>query len=334
MQAPVRKGVFERCGRTEVRSSVQRRTPGVPGLCTGEQSVYDVLAGDSAVRGPGRPFDLGAFDLDGTMLHRDLTITDASARTLCLLRSLGTRLVIATGRRFETASEHAGRLGFSGEEPVICYGGSMVRRMDGGTLLHRTVGRSLAVEILRWAEERGVRARVLTDGGILLPSEQPLALERLRSEDEPGVRVVGSLSGWQEEGEEPTKIVFVDEPDSVEEWLQEAREAFAGRAFVTRSLPHYVEIGALEGTKAGALAFLCGEWDIDPARAAAFGDADNDVDMLRFAGLGVAVGGMTEEVRRAADAVAPPVEEDGVASFIEGLLAGRAAEGRAYGGGA
>ena len=137
------------------------------------------------------------------------------------------------------------------------------------------------------------------------------------------MRIVGSLSGWQEEGEEPTKIVFVDEPDSVEEWLQEAREAFAGRAFVTRSLPHYVEIGALDGTKSRALSFLCEMWDIDPARAAAFGDADNDVDMLRFAGLGVAVGGMTEEVRRAADAVAPPVEEDGVASFVEGLLAGR-----------
>lgn len=296
--------------------------------------MYDAPTADNAADGVSRPFDLGAFDLDGTVLRRDLEITDASVRTLRLLRDLGARLVVATGRRFETASEHAGRLGFSGDEPVICYGGSMVRGMDGRTLLHRTIERSLALEILRWAAERGVHARILTDGGILLPSEQPLALERLRSEDEPGVRIVESLYGWQEDGEEPTKIVFVDEPDSVEEWLQEAREAFSGRAFVTRSLPHYVEIGALDGTKSRALSFLCERWDIDPARAAAFGDADNDVDMLRFAGLGVAVGGMTKEVRRAADAVAPPVEEDGVASFVEELLAGRVAGGRANGGGA
>jgi hydroxymethylpyrimidine pyrophosphatase-like HAD family hydrolase len=45
--------------------------------------------------------------------------------------------------------------------------------------------------------------------------------------------------------------------------------------------------------------------------------------MLRFAGLGVAVGGATGEIRSAADSVAPPVEEDGVARFLEELLDGR-----------
>ena len=54
----------------------------------------------------------------------------------------------------------------------------------------------------------------------------------------------------------------------------------------------------------------------------AFGDADNDIDMLRFAGLGVAVGGMTDEVRAAADVVAPPADEDGVAAFVGELLRG------------
>lgn len=276
------------------------------------------------------PFDLGAFDLDGTVLWRDLTITESSVESLRRLRELGARLVVATGRRFETAREHAGRLGFLDEDPVICYGGSMVRRLDGATLLHRTLEREVAAEILRWAAERGVHARVLTDGEILLPNEQPLALERLRSEDEPGVRVVDDLVGWLERtGSEPTKIVFVDRPDRVEEWLEEARDAFAGRAFVTRSLPHYVEVGALEGTKSRALLFLCEAWGIDPSRTAAFGDADNDVDMLRFAGLGVAVGGMTEAVRRAADAVALPVEEDGVARFLGELLDGRGPGARA-----
>ncbi|HZC18930.1 MAG TPA: HAD hydrolase family protein, partial [Rubrobacteraceae bacterium] len=103
-------------------------------------------------------------------------------------------------------------------------------------------------------------------------------------------------------------------------WLGEARRAFSGRLFVTRSLPHYVEVGGLQGTKAAALEFLCELWGIDPARTLAFGDADNDIDMLSFAGLGVAVGGMNDEVRAAADAVAPTVDEDGVASFIRDLV--------------
>jgi Cof subfamily protein (haloacid dehalogenase superfamily) len=268
------------------------------------------------------PFELGAFDLDGTVLRRDLTITEATVGALCRLRERGMRLVVATGRRFEGAREHAEKLGFEEEDPVICYGGSMVRRMNGETLMHRTLPKSASVEVLEWAAERGLHARVFTDGEIIVSSETPAALRNL-SNREPDVEVVESPAAWlRNGGEEPTKLVIVDRPDEVPGWLGEAQRTFSGRLFVTRSLPHYVEVGGLEGTKASALEFLCTLWGIDPERTLAFGDADNDIDMLSFAGLGVAVGGMNEAVRAAADAVAPPVDEDGVASFIHGLVEG------------
>jgi Cof subfamily protein (haloacid dehalogenase superfamily) len=271
----------------------------------------------------GIPFDLGAFDLDGTVLRRDLRITKRTVAALDGLRVRGLRLVIATGRRFEGAREHAQRLGFADADPLICYGGSMIRRINGETLLHRTLPRDVSVEVLEWAAERGLHARVFIDGRIITSPDTTAALEHLRRTEEPDVSVVDSPADWlREGGEEPTKLVIVDHPDEVPRWLQEARAAFAGRLFVTRSLPHYVEIGGLEGKKASALEFLCGRWGIDPGRVIAFGDADNDIDMLRFVGHGVAVGGMTEEVREAADAVAPPVGEDGVASYVEKLLGG------------
>jgi Cof subfamily protein (haloacid dehalogenase superfamily) len=265
-------------------------------------------------------FDLGAFDLDGTLLRCDLTITEATVGALGALRERGVRLVVATGRRFEGAREHAARLGFRDEDPVICYGGSMVRRMNGETLLHRTLPVDVSVEVLEWAAERGLHARVFMDGEILSSPETSAVLKHL-SEREPDVQVIQSPVTWlQNGGENPTKLVIVDHPREIPNWLDEAREAFSGRLFVTRSLPHYVEIGGREGTKASALKFLCKQWGICPTRTIAFGDADNDIDMFSFAGLGVAVGGMTEEVRAAADTVAPPVDEDGVASFIRGLL--------------
>jgi Cof subfamily protein (haloacid dehalogenase superfamily) len=271
----------------------------------------------------GLPFELGVFDLDGTVLRRDLGITARTVAVLDELRGRGMRLVVATGRRFEGAREYAERLGFADQDPLICYGGSMVRRMNGETLLHRTLRRDLGAEVLEWAAERSLHARVFVEGRIVASPDVPAGLEHLRRSDEPGVRVVDSPADWlRESGEEPTKLVLVDHPDGVERWLGTAQEAFAGRLFVTRSLPHYVEVGGLEGTKAKALEFLCESWGIDPARAIAFGDADNDVDMLRFVGRGVAVGGMTDEVREAADAVVRPVDEDGVASYLEALLEG------------
>ena len=279
------------------------------------------MTNDGEKNGP--PFELGAFDLDGTVLRRDLKITGRTVAALDGLRDRGMRLVVATGRRFEGAREHAGRLGFAGEDPVICYGGSMVRRMNGETLLHRTLPKDLGVEVLEWAAERDLHARVFVDGRVITSPDTPAALKHLRSYEEPGLSVVEDPAAWlQSGGEEPTKLVLVDHPDDVEGWLREAQDAFRGRLFVTRSLPHYVEVGGLKGTKSKALQFLCEHWGIDPARTIAFGDADNDVDMLRFVGHGVAVGGMTDEVREAADAVAPPVHEDGVALYLEKFLGG------------
>src|SRR3712207_5910185 len=117
------------------------------------------------------PYDLGAFDLDGTVLRRDLTITDATVDALRELRERGMRLVVATGRRFEGAREHAERLGFEGEDPVICYGGSMVRRMNGETLLHHTVPKDLSIEVIEWAVQKGLYARVSTVGKIIVSPE-------------------------------------------------------------------------------------------------------------------------------------------------------------------
>jgi Cof subfamily protein (haloacid dehalogenase superfamily) len=266
------------------------------------------------------PFDLVAFDLDGTVLRRDLVVSKRTVAAVAGLRERGVRVVVATGRRFESAREHAARLGLGEDDPIVCYGGSMVRRIGGETLLHRTMPRSLGAEVLDWATERGLHARVFTDGHIIAAPENLAVLRHIRG-GEPGLSVVESPAAWlRNGGEEPTKLVLVDHPEGVEVWLEEAREAFAGRLFVTRSLPHYVEVGGLEGKKSHALRFLCERWGIDPARVLAFGDADNDIDMLRFAGTGVAVGPMNDEVRDAADSVAPPVDEDGAAGFIEELF--------------
>jgi Cof subfamily protein (haloacid dehalogenase superfamily) len=284
------------------------------GSTTSERLLLDVGHRDTK---NGLAFDLGAFDLDGTVLRRNLRITPDTLAALRSLRERGMRLLVATGRRFESAREHAGRLGFAEYDPVICYGGSMVRRMNGETLLHRTLPGGLGIEVLEWAAARDLHARVFVDGHIISSPDTPAALP------EPGASVVDSPADWLKEGgEEPTKLVIVDHPDDIKGWLEEARTAFAGQLFVTRSLPHYVEIGSLEGTKASALGFLCERWGIEPERVLAFGDADNDIDMLRFAGRGVAVGGMTGEVREAADEVVPDVDQDGVAGYVETLLGG------------
>src|SRR5919202_1657551 len=198
------------------------------------------LGAERDTRQNSLPFELGAFDLDGTVLRRDLGITARIVAALDELRGRGVRLVVATGRRYEGGREHAQRLGFADRDPLICYGGSMVRRMGGETLLHRTLPTALGIEVLEWAAMRDLHARVFVDGRIITSPDTPAALEHLRSYEEPGVCVVDSPADWLKEGgEAPTKLVIVDRPDEIGGWLEEAQSAFAGRLFVTRSLAHY-----------------------------------------------------------------------------------------------
>ena len=143
----------------------------------------------------GLPFDLGAFDLDGTVLKRDLTISQATVDAFEVLRGRGMRLVVATGRRFEGTLEHAEKLGFGGDDPVVCYGGSMVRRMNGETLLHRKIPKDVALEVLQWAAERGLHARVFTDGNITTSPDTSAAMKHI-SYREPDVRIVESPARW------------------------------------------------------------------------------------------------------------------------------------------
>lgn len=267
------------------------------------------------------PFDLGVFDLDGTVLSHELTITDRVLDTFQRLREDGMRLIVATGRHYGSAREHALKLGFENRDPLICYGGSMVRRMNGETLMHRTLQRDLSIEALEWAAERGLQARVFLDGRVVSARDTAALLDNMRHPEWFDVTVVESPLEWLRESDEhPTKLVIVDHPDNVPNWIDAAREKFEERLFVTRSLPHYVEISGYEGTKSKALEFVCDHWEVDPARTIAFGDADNDVDLLSFAGHGVSVGGKTVAVREAADAITPSVYEDGVPRYIEKLL--------------
>ncbi len=264
-----------------------------------------------------------AFDLDGTLMRFDMTISDDTKNALDALRSLGARVVLATGRRYEGAREHAMRLGFSGDEPLVCYGGSMIRTINGETLMCNSMPVEGALETLEWAEGRGLHARIFVDGKIVTSPHTPSALSAMANIVEEGVETVESPRAWLEESrEDPIKVTIVDAPDDIEEWLADAEKEFSDRFFVTRSLPHYVEIGAAEGKKSAALNFLCERWGISPDRVMAFGDGENDIDMLRFAGCGVAVGGMTEAVRDAADETTHAVVEEGVARYIEKVLSG------------
>ena len=98
---------------------------------------------------------------------------------------------------------------------------------------------------------------------------------------------------------------------------------FDGRLYISKSLPHFLEFAAPGVTKAAGLEFLAERLGFARERTVAFGDGENDVELLDWAGYGVAVANAHDRVLAVADWVCPGPEDEGVAQVLEAWLAAR-----------
>jgi len=115
----------------------------------------------------------------------------------------------------------------------------------------------------------------------------------------------------------PTKLLFVAESPIVERELGRHGQRFSGQLSVVRSHELFGELTALHVSKGAALEALAHDLGIERENVIAIGDQENDLSMIRWAGLGLAMGNAIPEVRQAAVAVLPSVHEHGVAFAID-----------------
>ncbi len=256
-----------------------------------------------AVVPPGSIAGLVAADLDGTLLAPDRSFADGLPQALARLRSDGARTVICTGRMLRSARLVAARLGIH-DGPVVCYQGALVADLAGGEeLRHVRMDGLVAAEVVRHVKVMGRHLNAYIDD--LLYVERVTEWARRYAEQvEVGIQVVGDMAA-EVERRPPTKLVLVTSAEDVEEILPGLRERWSGRLYVTRSQAEYIEFTDASVSKSGALAWLCRRLGVAREQVVALGDGMNDVDMLEWAGLGVAVAEAAEPVRAAADVVVP-----------------------------
>jgi Cof subfamily protein (haloacid dehalogenase superfamily) len=116
------------------------------------------------------------------------------------------------------------------------------------------------------------------------------------------------------------KVAGIGEESTLREKRRELERIFAGKLYVTQSSFDILEFLHPEVSKDNALKTIATDLGIAPAEIVAIGDNHNDIDMIRYAGLGVAMGNAHEEVKAAADYVTLSNSEEGVAVVVEKLL--------------
>jgi Cof subfamily protein (haloacid dehalogenase superfamily) len=205
-------------------------------------------------------------------------------------------------------------------DPVVCYQGAVVADADGRWLRHVPIEVPLAKQALLALREEGYDPNVYVDDELYVARVTREA-ESYASFQQLAIHPVGDLVEWLDRP--PTKLVCVGEPDALDELAPRLRDRFGESLYVTKSLPYFLELATAGVTKGSGLDFLAGELGFTPGRTIAFGDGENDVELVEWAGYGVAVENAHERVKAVADWVCPPAAEEGVAQVLEALVGSR-----------
>ncbi len=229
-------------------------------------------------------------------------------------------MLIATGRMFRSVLPYARAAGI--DEPLVCYqGAAVVEPATGEFLLHEPIPLELAREAIAAVEAEGFGLNCYVDDELFVAEMTPNARRYADFQHIP-VTEVGDLLGWIERP--PTKLVVVSTPEQLDALRPILVAHFGNRLFIAKSLPHFLELASPAISKGSGLAFVAEHVGFTAAETVAFGDGENDRELLAWAGYGICVENGDEGLKELADWICPGPEEEGVAQAIEAFLDSRA----------
>jgi hydroxymethylpyrimidine pyrophosphatase-like HAD family hydrolase len=262
---------------------------------------------------------LVATDLDGTLLRADGTISEHTRDLLAALLVRGIPVVMVSARPPRDLRRIADYIGVEGI--AIGSNGALVYDLATDTILdHWPLAPEVAMRLVCSLRQALPEACFAVESGVRAGWERGYLKIRGR-EPEPDDWIDDALALCST----PISKLLLRHPTlSADELLAVGRMVAGEEALATHSGSALLELSASGVDKASALARFCARQDIAPASVVAFGDMPNDIPMLRWAALGIAVANAHADVLAIADAVTSSNADDGVAVAIEALLAKQA----------
>lgn len=263
-----------------------------------------------------RSYRLVAVDLDDTLLDNDLRISWRAKQAIRQAGERGIHVTLATGRMFRSAVPYAEELGLN--LPLITYQGALVKNSRSGEVLyHRPVPRELVEPVVEVIRSFGYHLQMYHN--------DELCMEKLTPEGEDYSRLAGVgitlVKDLKLYCPQPTKIPVVNyQEDKLDRLAEVLEEGFGSRLYVTKSKPYYLEVMHPHATKGRALQVVAEHFGVPREEVVAIGDSFNDLDMIRYAGLGVVMGNAREDIKRHADYVTRANDDEGVAEVLEQLV--------------
>lgn len=269
-------------------------------------------------------YKLLALDIDGTVLNSRGEISPRVAGAIARARHAGMLVTLATGRNIRAVMPVAQALQISA--PLVVNNGALVIAPESGRImLHRPLPSAVATRAVQLLQRLGFityASQCNLTGPDLFYEQAPTVPEQacLMGREPHAVRRVSDLAGAVA-AMETLKVMVLDRSPAVEAARRYLARHLTGEhtLLVTPEMPGYslLEVSAHGVNKATGLERLTALNGISPHEVVAIGDNFNDLEMLRFAGLGVAMGNAPDPVKQVANIITAANDEDGVAQFLE-----------------
>lgn len=263
------------------------------------------------------PIQLIVADLDGTLLNSQQQLTERTEKALKAALAKGVQVMLATGKTFTSGRKLVEKLGLT--TPGIYNQGTVAYNADGSLRFQHTLTPSLSRQVITFAEDRGYQVTLYCGNRILARSTSGW-LKQLHSKyEEPMPETVGSLQNMLDTVP-VNKILVVAEGDArrIKALRWQLGMQINGTARLMQTgVNEVLEILPPGVSKGLALKALLKELKIPTSAVLAIGDAENDIEMLQTAGIGVAMGNALQPVKDAAKHVVASNDADGVAEAVE-----------------
>ena len=251
-------------------------------------------------------YTLLATDLDDTILAHDGSLPELTRRALGALHRAGVTLVFSSGRATSSLRPVAAKIiEPSDDEYLISYnGGRVTTFLSDRVLFEYTLDTSLVAEIMDLARRSGLHVQGYR-ADCFIVERAPHTLEKWVQHYARATQMswdyvddmVSALPGGT------VKLLAIGDHERLLEQQRDLRAIAAGRFEAVFSRPNYLELIGPEVNKGRALALLANHLKVPLESCIAFGDSNNDIEMLETAGLGVAVANARDDVKAAADIV-------------------------------
>jgi len=264
-----------------------------------------------------------AIDLDGTLLNGKKEISKTNQEVLAQAKAKGIKIVLCTGRPLKAILPYLDVLDLrSAGDYSITFNGGLVQKNDTGEIVDKqTLSVADVQDLLALAETMDMPLDVLADDVVLCfptsPKHQTIypTLNPLLVFQPTDKQAVSAKTLYN-------KAVVAYDQEELDQWIPKIPAKFKERYEVIKTRSNLLEFMPKGVTKAYGIQLLAQELGIEQAEVMEIGDEENDLSMIAYAGVGVAMGNAISAVKEAADVVTATNEEDGVAKIVSEYVLG------------